>query len=160
MSNKYYISHKEKWRGYYNTRRQKAPLYAAWRSMMTRCGFIKGAKAHDRRRYITRGITICEYWRTYANFEKWALAHGWRRGLQIDRIDNGGNYEPSNCRFVTAKENAGNRDNCIWVVYHGQRMRLVDAYKKSGCTLNYKLVNGRVRIGWTPELAFGEKEAR
>ncbi len=44
-------------------------------------------------------------------FIDWALLNGWKKGLQIDRTNNDGNYEPSNCRFVTAKANCNNKRN-------------------------------------------------
>lgn len=50
MKKTYYERNKAKWRGYYQTRRHKAPLYAAWRSMMIRCGLIEGGKERDLRR--------------------------------------------------------------------------------------------------------------
>ena len=52
-----------------------------------------------------RGITVCEDWKRAKNFIEWALNNGYKDGLQIDRINNDGNYEPSNCRFVTHGEN-------------------------------------------------------
>ena len=59
--------------------------------------------------YGGRGITVCKKWRnTPKEFVKWAKPK-WREGLQIDRKDNDGNYEPGNCRFVTAYVNANNR---------------------------------------------------
>lgn len=160
MKKSYYERNKAKWRKYYATRRTIAPVYAAWRSMMTRCGYLKGAKPHEVKRYIGRGITICEEWRDYPAFEKWALTHGWERGLQIDRIDNDGNYEPSNCRFVTAERNSNNRSSCLMVKYHGKTMTLKDAYIASGSTINYKTVNSRVRIGWEVTRALTERTGK
>ncbi len=58
--------------------------------------------------YGGRGIAVCKSWRNFDNFAKWALSNGYSDGLQIDRIDNDGNYEPSNCRFVTRSENMRN----------------------------------------------------
>lgn len=52
--------------------------------------------------YGARGISMCDEWRNdFTAFEKWARENGFREDLQIDRIDNDGNYEPSNCRFVS-----------------------------------------------------------
>jgi hypothetical protein len=53
---------------------------------------------------------MCDLWRKdFVAFMQWAEANGWKRGLQIDREDNDGHYEPGNCRFVTPLENCKNR---------------------------------------------------
>lgn len=90
--------------GHASTYAQSAE-YRAWSSMINRCerptyrGFA---------RYGGRGITVCARWR--ASFESFLADMGSRpEGKSLDRINNDGNYEPSNCRWATASEQARNR---------------------------------------------------
>ena len=84
--------------------------YVVYRSMMERCGHLEGASERDLRNYRDRGITVCELWqKSPLDFGDWLFAHGWHKGLQIDRIDNNLGYSPENCRVVTPKENTNNR---------------------------------------------------
>lgn len=82
-------------------------LYWVHHGMRHRCS---SPYASGYKNYGGRGISVCEEWdKSFQAFYDWAMSHGYREGLQIDRIDNDGNYEPSNCRWVTPKENANNR---------------------------------------------------
>lgn len=90
------------------------PWFATYIDMMQRCGHWKGAPECELRLYRDRGITVCEEWRNSPRaFGDWLLAHGWRKGLQIDRYDNSKGYSPENCRVVTAKENSNNKRNTL-----------------------------------------------
>ena len=59
--------------------------------------------------YGGRGITVCPEWEEWIPFRDWALANGYQKHLQIDRKETNGNYEPSNCRWVTATVNNSDR---------------------------------------------------
>lgn len=81
-------------------------LYAVWVSMRNRCNNVRDKSYH---RYGGRGISVCAEWDNIDAFHAWAMQHGFEPGLSIDRINNDGNYEPSNCRFVNHAENNRNR---------------------------------------------------
>ena len=81
-------------------------LYSIWRNIKTRCYNQNYVKRKD---YGGRGIVMCDNWRTnFKEFESWALSNGYSDNLSIDRIDNDGNYEPSNCRWATYSTQAKN----------------------------------------------------
>ena len=83
----------------------KPRTFIIWNGMKARC---LNTKSISYKNYGGRGITICKEWMSFENFHNWAMQNGYSDDLQIDRIDNNGNYEPSNCRWVTREENSQN----------------------------------------------------
>lgn len=71
--------------------------------------------------YGARGIKVCDEWKNdYQKFKKWSLENGYQNNLSIDRIDTNGNYEPSNCRWVTDKEQKNNTRRNHYITYKGK----------------------------------------
>ena len=83
-------------------------LYNVWKNIKYRC---YTPSCHMYKDYGGKGVTMYPKWiDNYSNFYKWAIQNGYKEGLTIDRIDSAGNYEPSNCRWITNSENAINRN--------------------------------------------------
>ena len=80
-------------------------LYNVWSTMLRRCEDRKRAKFPM---YGGRGINVCQEWHDPNVFIDWAERSGYLPGLQLDRIDNDKGYSPTNCRWVTRKENCRN----------------------------------------------------
>lgn len=82
-------------------------LYNIWRGMKQRCFTVTN---RDYPNWGGRGIKVCDEWRDdYSSFKEWSVANGYEEHLTIDRINNDGDYEPSNCRWITIQEQAKNR---------------------------------------------------
>lgn len=108
----------------------RTTLGSRWRSMKDRCYNPKNVAYKD---YGGRGITVCDEWKNdFLSFKKWALSNGFSEDLTIDRIDVNGNYEPSNCRWVTFAVQSRNKRNNHYVFYKGKKMILTDAANTIG----------------------------
>jgi len=73
-------------------------LYKVWSQMKNRC---KNPNSEKYKYYGAMGVKVCDQWFDFLLFYNWAMRAGYRHGLQIDRKDPDGNYEPDNCRWVT-----------------------------------------------------------
>lgn len=84
-------------------------LHCIWLNMKQRC---RNSSQQAYKNYGKRGIKVCDEWfNDFVVFRDWAMDNGYADDLQIDRIDNDGNYEPSNCHFVTCAKNNRNKRN-------------------------------------------------
>lgn len=125
-------------------------LYRIYQSMKNRC-YLKSHKAYQS--YGGRGIKVCDEWLGkdgFINFYNWAIANGWKEiktsknysKLSIDRIDTNGIYEPSNCRFVSMKQQQNNKRNNHLIEYKGEKKNITQWCEKFG--LNRNTIYGQI----------------
>lgn len=118
-------------------------IYEVWRAIKSRC---YNPKSISYRWYGAKGVTMCEDWKNNCDsFYSWAMSNGYKKGLQIDRINNDTGYYPENCRFVTPKENIRNNSTTVVVFYNGERRPLVEWVELYG--LKYKRTIDRYSRG-------------
>ena len=130
-------------------------LYFVWRNMLNRCF---NSKVRDYPNYGGRGITVCQEWKEdFQVFSDWAFANGYngtaKRGeYTLDRVDTNGNYEPSNCRWITIKEQTNNQRSNHVVIFNGEKYTLAQLAEATG--IPYKTLHKRInKLGWDVEKA-------
>ena len=121
-------------------------LHTIWSSMKQRCNNPNNAKYKS---YGGRGVKICEDWLDFSNFFDWAINNGYSDNLSIDRIDVNGNYEPSNCRWVSNKIQARNKQNTVYLEYEGISKSISDWADEKG--ISHEVIKKRMSLGWTAE---------
>lgn len=115
-------------------------LYGIWCGIKGRC-YNPNVPHYDR--YGGRGIKMCDEWKNdFQSFADWAIANGFNlnstgKEQSIDRINPSGNYEPSNCRWVTQLEQARNRSDSVFVSYNGERLPLAVYVQTTGVEKTY-----------------------
>lgn len=123
-------------------------LYRIYEGIKTRC-YSNSYKEYYL--YGGRGITVCEEWKSdFMNFYNWAMENGYSDDLTIDRIDVDGNYEPSNCRWATAKEQANNTRKTNYLIFNG----IKKSFNEWSVLVNIKtktLKNRFFNLGWSAE---------
>jgi hypothetical protein len=102
---------------------KKTRLYGIWIRMRQRCS---DQNSSDFDGYGGRGISVCEEWQNYKNFHDWAMSHGYDEHLTIERKDVDGNYEPSNCKWIPARDQARNTRKNHFITFQGQRKTLAE----------------------------------
>lgn len=126
-------------------------LHQVWEQIKARC-YCSTNKSY--KNYGYRGISMCNEWKCdFSLFRDWALSSGYKKGLTIDRINNDGNYEPTNCRWVNRNVQNNNKRNNIRVTEGGETKNL-----KQWCSLlglNYSTIKARVQRGANPREALG-----
>ena len=129
--------------------KRKRRIHTTWKNMIRRCY----NKDHISYKYYGgKDITVCAEWQESEFFYQWALANGYNDNLTIDRIDNNGNYEPQNCRWVTPKEQANNRSTNHYIAYNGETKTLQEWADALG--ISFQSLDARLRSGnWSVEEA-------
>lgn len=116
-------------------------------SMMNRCYNVNHRYYYN---YGGRGIKVCEEWKdNKIDFFKWAIANGYNDNLTIDRIDNEGNYEPLNCRWVNNIFQQNHKRNNKLITYNGETHTQAEWSRKTGITSN--AIGLRLCNGWSLE---------
>lgn len=108
-------------------------IFNSWRGMKERC---YNKKNSHYKIYGGKGIEVCEEWQIFKNFESWALQNGYKDGLSIDRIDNNGNYEPSNCRWADNKTQANNKTSNTRITINGTTKTIAEWSDETGLKYN------------------------
>ena len=137
----------------------KTRLYPIWSSMKRRC-YSKTSNSY--KNYGARGIKMCDEWlgeHGFEHFKEWALANGYKEETlpnnlnkwTIDRVDNDGDYEPSNCRWITAEEQQKNTRNNRFITFNNKTQILADWSREIG--INIDKLYHRLKSGWSIEKA-------
>lgn len=116
-------------------------LYRIWGNMLSRCSDT------NNQLYGGRGIKVCDEWKDYIEFSKWAKSNGYDKLLTLDRVDSDGNYEPSNCRWVTAKVQANNTRRNHKIMFN-DTVRTLQQWSES-MGIQASTIRYRLKSGWT-----------
>lgn len=126
----------------------KTRLYRIWSGMFSRCYTTRPKFVAS---YVSRNIAVCDEWKDYEAFRNWAISNGYRNDLTIDRINVNGNYEPSNCRWVSQKVQQNNRSNNHLLTFNGRTQTLSQWADELG--MRAMALQHRIARGWTVEQA-------
>ena len=138
------LSRSSKTHGFSKTR-----LYKVWQGMINRC---RNPKHEYYSYYGGRGIEVCNEWKKdFLVFRKWSLENGYDENAEfsectLDRIDNNGNYEPSNCRWVSMKEQSRNKSTTSYAEIDGITKSVIEWAEEFG--INPRLLSDRLKAGW------------
>lgn len=125
------------------TRKEHIRLRHVWKGIKQRC---YNPNHPEYKNYGGRGIKMCDEWRNSSKaFIEWALNNGYSIGLDVDRIDNNGNYEPSNCQFLTRSENVLKEKRKLTI--GGITLRYAELSNIVGCADSY-FKNRILRVGF------------
>lgn len=134
------------------------PLYNVWLSMRARCTRTSDT---NYKYYGARGIKVCDDWQnSFVPFYKWALSNGYKYGLTLDRLDVNGQYEPSNCRWITSAAQKRNMRSNHLVTAFEETKTVADWSEDPRCSVSYNAILYRLKKGWRPEDAIRQKRTQ
>lgn len=129
------------------SRKNNFRLYRVWDGIIQRCCNPNAKNYHN---YGGRGISVCDEWRTdFSVFEEYCISNGWKEGLQIDRVNNNGNYCPGNIRFVTQAENLRNKRTNHMITFNGETLCAADWCERF--SIDDSTLWRRLTSGWSVE---------
>ena len=127
----------------------KSRIHRIWSRMKSRC---YNEKVVEYKNYGGRGIIIYDEWKNnFMSFYNWSINNGYSDDLTIDRINNDGNYEPSNCRWISNEQQQKNKRNNHFLTYKETTMCMAEWEKIKG--FKKGLIKSRLKLGWTIEQA-------
>ena len=117
-------------------------LHRIWANMKQRCA---NPKSKDFKYYGAKGVCVCAEWEDFETFFYWAMSHGYKDGLTIERIDNGGDYCPNNCKWIPKHRQNSNTSRTKRYVMYGKVFTLAEIcriYGVSRSTVASRLKKG------------------
>lgn len=129
-------------------------IYVIWCNMRSRCYNQKNIMFKN---YGGRGIKVCDEWKnSFENFYQWAIANGYTEGLSIERKNVNGNYEPSNCAWITKEAQYLNRTDSHKITAFGKTQTIKEWADETG--IKYDTIERRINAyGWDAERALTTK---
>lgn len=129
-------------------------IYSKWLWMKARC---YKEHTHGYKNYGGRGIKVCDEWlHNFKNFYDWAINNGYSDDLTIERIDTNGDYEPSNCKWITNLEQQNNKRNNRFIEYKGEKHTIAEWSRITG--INKNTILDRLNNNWDTAEILGIKQ--
>ena len=127
----------------------KKRLYSIWRNMLSRC---YNPRSEHYKYYGGKGVSVCSEWKeSFQAFYEWAISHGYKSSLTLNREDTNGNYAPSNCKWVDSYERNNNTSKNNYITHNGETKTAAEWARQYG--IHRCVFNNRIRRGWSFERA-------
>lgn len=120
-------------------------IYSIWQGMKQR-----GNGQCEKEHYYDRGVRVCEEWMSFEAFYDWAINNGYSDNLTLDRKDVLGNYEPTNCRWITQREQNRNKRNTCYLTLNGETKSMGEWHEILG--IPFSTMSNRKAKGLPDEL--------